>query len=75
MAMSKKMADHAKGWKTPYERSEDKRMKNMQSVKDAGKIASKAPPDSTKAKGKNSADSRGPGPNGWTKGMKKPKGC
>lgn len=73
--MATKMQQHAKGWKSPAERREDKRMANMQSTKEAGKIASKAPPDTTKAKGKNSGDSRGPGPNGWTKGMKKPKGC
>ena len=72
---SKKMEAHAKGWKPPYERSEDKRMKNMQSAKEAGKIAAKAPPNTTAHKGKNSPDSKGPGPNGWTKGMKKPKGC
>lgn len=72
---SSKMASHAKGWKSPTERAEDKREMNMKSTKEAGKVAAKAPPDTTKAKGKNSPDSKGPGPNGWTKGMKKPKGC
>lgn len=72
--MATKMQQHAKGWKSPAERREDKR-ENLASTKEAGKIAGKAPPDTTKSKAKNSPDSRGPGPNSWTKGMKKPKGC
>lgn len=72
---SKQMASHAKGWKSPAERSDDKRMKNIQSEEKAGKIAARAPKDTAPPKGKNTPDSKGPSVNAWTKGNKKPKGC
>jgi len=74
---SDEMMKHAKGWKSPEERKAMKRAMMEKDpprgeVKKAGKVASKAPPNSTK----NSPDSKDGGPNGWTKGVRNaPKGC
>lgn len=72
---SKKMEAHAKGWKSPAERRDEKRAENMKSECEAGKIAARAPKDSTGRRGKDTPDSKGPTVNAWTKGNKPPKGC
>lgn len=59
---SEKMAKHAKDWKSPAERADDKRAQSMKNT--------------TKRAAKDSPDSKGPTVNAWTKSAtKKPKGC
>ncbi len=65
--MGKSMAEHARSWKTPEERAEMKKAGNAKAMKVAKKEAKMAPPDTTKMRGKNSAASKGPGPEGFTK--------
>lgn len=57
----KSMGDYAKGWKSPEERKE-------------AKMAARAADKPKGKSGKNSPDSKGPGPDDYMKGMKKPKG-
>lgn len=46
-------------------------------MKTAKRESASAPPDTTKPKGKNSPDSKGPGPKGFMskRSLKMPKGC
>lgn len=74
----KSMREYAANWKSPEQRKAEKKVADppRSEVKAAGKVAKKAPPDTSKPKGKNSPDSKGPGVNSWTKSAtKKPKGC
>ena len=53
-----------------------KRRMEQKARAEVKKEAMSAPPNTTRMKGKDSAASKGAGPNGWTKGAtKKPKGC